>query len=115
MHFSPLRLAVAAGVTAAFRLATLYLRRLDAKETEGPASERRAIAASRRRAQGHLWLLAALIASLLAFVLLFGANHLPLAPTLLLVLAIAVADAFFLRKMASAYGDARRRRLPARG
>jgi hypothetical protein len=115
MHFSVLRLAVAAGITAAIRLATLYLRRLDAREMEGPASERRAIAASRRRAQGHLWLLAALTASLIAFVLLFGADRLPLAPTLLLVAAIAVADAFFLRKMASAYGDARRRRSPASG
>jgi hypothetical protein len=53
MHLSLSRILLLVGVSAVFRLATLYLRRLDAKEGQGPEAERRAIAASRRRAQAH--------------------------------------------------------------
>jgi hypothetical protein len=104
------------GVSVAWRLVTLYLGRLDAKQANDPEAERRAIAASRRRAQGHLWLLGVLMTSLFVLGLLFGVEHPPVDPKrLLLVGGLAIADAFCFHKMVAAYGDARRIRTAASG
>jgi hypothetical protein len=109
MHVSLERLVCVAFFVGGFRLWRLYLTRLDVKEAEGPPSEQEAIAASRRRAQGHLWVLGVVMASIFVFGILFGVNRPPLEPkTLLLVTAIAVVDAFFFHKALAAYEDAKR-------
>jgi hypothetical protein len=111
MHVSLERLAYVTFFVGGFRLWRLYLTRLDAKEAEGTPSEQEAITASRRRAQGHLWVLGVVMASLFVFGLLFGVDHPPReAKTLLLVTAIAVTDAFFFHKALGAYEDAKRMR-----
>lgn len=108
MHLSPARLIVAFALSAAIRLATLYLKRLDAKEESGPPAERAAIRASRRRAQGHLWLLGALMSSIAIFVLLFGVNRPGLGLGIVAgVTALALVDTFCIRKMLNAYAGSR--------
>jgi len=109
MHVSPERLVFVAIFVGGFRLWMLYLTRLDAKEADGPPSQQEAIAASRRRTQGHLWLLGVVIASLVVVALLFGVNRPPLEPrTLLLVTGAAIADAFFFHRAFAAYKEAKR-------
>jgi hypothetical protein len=111
MYLSVERLVLAAFFVAGLRLWRLYLTRLDTREAEGTTAKRMAIAASRQRARGHLWALGVVMATLFVVGLLFGVDHPPLEPkTVVLVLALALADAFFLHKALAAYGDARRMR-----
>ncbi len=116
MDFSLPHILILLGVTAAIRLATFYLGRLDREEADAPEAKGRAIAASRRRAQGHLWLLGALIALLVAFVLLAGVNRPTFGPLIaLLVLGLLGAVALCFGRMLSAYRDARRIRAGGSG
>jgi hypothetical protein len=108
MDFSP-RVLLIVGLSVVFRLATLYLGRLDSREADDPAGEGRAIAASRRRAQGHLWLLGVLMASISAPLVLFGVEQSPIdAWKLLAAGALATAAALCFHRMLAAYRDARR-------
>jgi hypothetical protein len=109
MGFSLSHVLILVGVTAAVRLATLYLRRLDREEADAPEAKRKAIAASRRRAQGHLWFLGALMALLIAMVLLVGANRPSFGLGIaLLTLGLLVAAGLCAARMVRAYRDARR-------
>ena len=111
MDFSLSQVLIVIGVSVSFRLAVLYLDRLDQKEVGDPEAERRAIAASRRRAQGHLWLLGALMTSLFLLAFLFSGRPLE-TPRLLVIIGLALADAICFRGMVGAYKDARRKGSP---
>jgi len=108
MDFSLSHVLTVVGVGIAIRLATLYLGRLDREEEDAPEAKRRAIAASRRRAQGHLWLLGALMSLLTAFVLLAAVNRPDFGPLiLLLAVGLLAAAAICATRMVKAYRDAR--------
>ncbi len=116
MDFSYPHILILFGVTAAIRLATFYLGRLDREEADAPEAKGRAIAASRRRAQGHLWLLGALIALLIVFVLLAGLNRPGFGPGIaLLALGLLVGAGLCVDRMVRAYREARRIRTVGSG
>lgn len=91
------------------KLAGWYLRRLDHKQKCGSPPERSRIAASRRRAQGHLWLGGAIFSALFIFALAFGVNRPAFSPLIALGLALLVAACgMCVRNLSAAYRDARR-------
>lgn len=107
VDFSTERIAIAAFFLVGGRLAVLYLRRLDAKQANDPAAERRAIAASRRRAQGHMWLVGVILAAPFAVLLPFSDGP-PPPVAILISLALAAFVVLCIWRMLRAYGDARR-------
>jgi hypothetical protein len=108
MEISLLGLAVIGVLLLGHRLGRLYLERLDQRERSGPAEQRATITASRRRAQGHLWIGAALLATIALLAILLGADRPELGPGVALpslgLLAVAVAATWMA---ARAYRDAR--------
>jgi hypothetical protein len=71
---SPAIVAIAAVVGTPV-LARLYLTRLDRRERFAPEKKRAAIAASRRRGRGHLWVGGAIVATIALFAVLLGTNR----------------------------------------
>jgi hypothetical protein len=61
-------------VTAAFWIINAGLGHISGRDAEPTEAKRRAVAASLRRTQGHLWLLGAVI-SLLAMIALVAGSH----------------------------------------
>ena len=108
-------LVVLAG-TGARKLGAWYLRRLDHKQQCGSPPERSRIAASRRRAQGHLWLGGAIFSALVIFALTFGVNRPAFSPPVALGLVLLAATcAMCVRNLSAAYRDARRIRASGAG
>lgn len=107
VDFSTPRIAIAAFFAIGGRLAVLYLRRLDAKQASDPVAERRAIAASRRRAQGHMWLVGVILATPFA-VLLPASDGPPLPLAIAISLALTAFVALCAWQMLRAYAEAKR-------
>ncbi|HEY5976815.1 MAG TPA: hypothetical protein VIT85_03075, partial [Solirubrobacterales bacterium] len=101
-------IAIAAFFLIGGRLAILYLERLDSKSAGNPGAEAKAIAASRRRARGHLWLLGAMLTALVAVALPFGRGAPPLGATVAIVLVLLGGFALCVTRTMRAYRDARR-------
>jgi uncharacterized membrane protein len=108
MDLSLAALATVGFLVATRLLARLYLTRLDQKQETGTPRERSSIAASRDRAQGHLWVGGAILAGIVIFALLAGINR----PDFGLDTALAVALLFAFG--AVAVGAAIRSYRPAR-
>jgi len=108
MEFDASKIALAAVFVIGGRLAIAYLGRLDKRGATSPAAERAAIAASRRRAHGHLWLLGSLLAGLLALIFMLGPDRLSAAARIGLFLVSATTAWLCGRRAARVYGDARR-------
>jgi len=91
-------------------------QRAEARVAALPEAKRLKVDASRRRAQGHLWLLGAFLATLMILAALFGAGRPPMSPQVGLGIAlIAVIDAVCIPKLVMAYRDARAIRKSAAG
>ncbi len=107
VDFSTERIVITAFFLIAGRLGVLYMRRLDAKQAGDLPAKRRAIAASRRRAQGHMWFVGVILAAPFA-VLLPVSDGPPLSIAIAVSLVLTGFVALCIWRMLRAYGDARR-------
>jgi hypothetical protein len=98
-------------VTAGFWLLNVGLGHISGRDAEPTEARRRAIAASRLRTKGHLWLLGALISLLVVFALLARPERPAFGHGLtVLIVGFTGAMAFCASRMVKAYRDAGRAR-----
>jgi hypothetical protein len=109
MHYSIPALAGAASIAGSIKFGRWYLNRLDREQQNGPEEARRKIIASRRRAQGHLWLGGAVLATVFIFALALGAHRPAFGPKVALFFVLLGAAVIFCGfKSKSAYADVHR-------
>lgn len=101
-------LAIFGFLVAIRRLPRLYLIRLDRKQETATPRERSAIAASRNRAQGHIWVGGAILAGITIFALLAAVNRLSFGFDTALAVALLLAfEAVAVRMAIGSYRESR--------